>query len=55
MSTTTGRRQKLTISLSESTLHLMGELKELTDADTMSEVVRNAIRFHHKHLCENNQ
>jgi Arc/MetJ-type ribon-helix-helix transcriptional regulator len=38
-------RKKLTISLAPADLALIGELKELTGAYSMSEVVRDALRL----------
>jgi hypothetical protein len=40
------RKKKITISLSEKTMRALEELKRATDADTDSEVFRNAIRLH---------
>lgn len=40
------RKQRLTISLSENSFLAFNELKSATDADTDSEVVRNALRLH---------
>jgi hypothetical protein len=39
-------KQKITISLSPRSLAIMEALRELTDADTDSEVFRNALRLH---------
>jgi hypothetical protein len=43
---TAGRKKKITISLSEKTLRALDELRTVTDADTDSEVFRNALRLH---------
>jgi hypothetical protein len=40
------RRKKITISLSEKSLRALEELRRATDADTDSEVFRNALRLH---------
>jgi Ribbon-helix-helix protein, copG family len=40
------RRKKVTISLSEKSLRALVELRLATDADTDSEVFRNALRLH---------
>jgi Ribbon-helix-helix protein, copG family len=40
------RRKKVTISLSEKSLRALEELRLVTDADTDSEVFRNALRLH---------
>lgn len=40
-------RRKLSISLSPRSSEAFEWLKEMTDADTDSEVVRNALRVHH--------
>jgi Ribbon-helix-helix protein, copG family len=40
------RKKKLTISLSQKSLRAFEELREATDADTDSEVFRNALRLH---------
>lgn len=40
------RKQRLTVSLSPQSMKAFAELRESTDADTDSEVVRNALRFH---------
>ncbi len=40
------RKRKVTISLSERSLRALQELREATDADTDSEVFRNALRLH---------
>lgn len=39
-------KKKITISLSEKSLHIMEELRTRTDADTDSEIFRNALRLH---------
>jgi hypothetical protein len=39
-------RKKITISLSEKSLRALEELRLATDADTDSEVFRNALRLH---------
>lgn len=39
-------KKKITISLSETSMKAMEELRERTDADTDSEVFRNALRLH---------
>jgi hypothetical protein len=44
--------KKLTISLSDKTLHVLAELREATDAYTDSEAVKNALYFHRQHLVE---
>lgn len=48
-------RTRITISLSERTMMAFDELKRLTDADTDSEVFRNALRLHaallHAHIA----
>ncbi len=40
------RKERFTISLSQKSADAFKELKELTDADTDSEVFRNALRLH---------
>jgi hypothetical protein len=40
------RKKKMTISLSEKSIRAFEELKRATDADTDSEVFRNALRLH---------
>jgi hypothetical protein len=40
------RKQRLTVSLSPQSMKAFAELREFTDADTDSEVVRNALRLH---------
>jgi len=40
------RKKKVTISLSEKSLRALEELRLATDADTDSEVFRNALRLH---------
>lgn len=40
------RKKKMTISLSEKSIRAFDELKRATDADTDSEVFRNALRLH---------
>jgi metal-responsive CopG/Arc/MetJ family transcriptional regulator len=40
------RKQRLTVSLSAQSMKAFAELRETTDADTDSEVVRNALRLH---------
>ncbi len=40
------RKRKITISLSEKSLRALHELRSATDADTDSEVFRNALRLH---------
>jgi hypothetical protein len=40
------RKKKITISLSEKSLRALEELRVATDADTDSEVFRNALRLH---------
>jgi len=40
------RKKKMTISLSEKSVRAFEELKSATDADTDSEVFRNALRLH---------
>jgi hypothetical protein len=40
------RKQKITISLSQRSLRALEELRRATDADTDSEVFRNALRLH---------
>ncbi len=40
------RKRKVTISLSEKSLRALQELRDATDADTDSEVFRNALRLH---------
>jgi hypothetical protein len=40
------RKKKITISLSEKTMRALDEIRRATDADTDSEVFRNAIRLH---------
>jgi Ribbon-helix-helix protein, copG family len=40
------RKRKITISLSEKSLRALDELRRATDADTDSEVFRNALRLH---------
>lgn len=40
------RKRKITISLSEKSLEALDELRRATDADTDSEVFRNALRLH---------
>jgi Ribbon-helix-helix protein, copG family len=40
------RKRKITISLSEKSLRALEELRIVTDADTDSEVFRNALRLH---------
>jgi hypothetical protein len=40
------RRKKITISLSEKSIRALEELRRATDADTDSEVFRNALRLH---------
>jgi Arc/MetJ-type ribon-helix-helix transcriptional regulator len=40
------RKKKITISLSEKSLRALDELRDATDADTDSEVFRNALRLH---------
>lgn len=40
------RKRKITISLSERSLRALEELRRATDADTDSEVFRNALRLH---------
>ena len=40
------RKKKITISLSEKSLRALEELRLATDADTDSEVFRNALRLH---------
>jgi hypothetical protein len=41
-----GERHKFSVSLSDAGAALVHELRVMTDADTDSEVFRNAIRFH---------
>ena len=41
------RREKFTISLSSKSAKAIDELRQATDADTISEVFRNALRLHH--------
>jgi hypothetical protein len=41
-----GRKRKITISLSEKSIAALEELRRATDADTDSEVFRNALRLH---------
>jgi hypothetical protein len=40
------RKRKITISLSEKSIRALDELRRATDADTDSEVFRNALRLH---------
>jgi hypothetical protein len=40
------RKKKITISLSEKSMRALNELRRATDADTDSEVFRNALRLH---------
>lgn len=40
------RKMRLTISLSEKSMEAFNEIKSWTDADTDSEVFRNALRLH---------
>jgi hypothetical protein len=40
------RKKKVTISLSQRSVRAFEELKQATDADTDSEVFRNALRLH---------
>lgn len=40
------RKRKITISLSERSLAALEELRQATDADSDSEVFRNALRLH---------
>jgi len=40
------RKKKITISLSQRSMRAFEELKKATDADTDSEVFRNALRLH---------
>jgi hypothetical protein len=40
------RKKKVTISLSQRSMRAFEELKNATDADTDSEVFRNALRLH---------
>lgn len=40
------RKRKITISLSEKSFQALEELRALTDADSDSEVFRNALRLH---------
>jgi hypothetical protein len=42
----TPRKRKITISLSEKSVRALEELRRVTDADTDSEVFRNALRLH---------
>jgi Ribbon-helix-helix protein, copG family len=46
ISVTDTRKRKITISLSEKSLRALDELRRATDADTDSEVFRNALRLH---------
>jgi hypothetical protein len=41
-----GKRNRLTISLSERSIKAFREIKDKTDADTDSEVFRNALRLY---------
>lgn len=41
-----GKREKITISLSAKSMKGLNELRQATDADTISEVFRNALRLH---------
>ena len=40
------RKQRLTVSLSAQSMKAFSELRDSTDADSDSEVVRNALRLH---------
>lgn len=40
------KREKITISLSSKSTKAIEELRQATDADTVSEVFRNALRLH---------
>ena len=42
----TGKRNRVTISLSDKSVRAFRELKEATDADSDSEVFRNALRLY---------
>jgi hypothetical protein len=44
--TGSGKRHRITVSLSDKSVQAVREIKELTDADSDSEVFRNALRLY---------